>query len=572
MIQSLRSSLLPFALVGLLFLQGCQKTVSIEPQTNQINPTQDSVDSACSYFYFLWGAHAELSKEYDESLQAYQKALVCDPDSDIIQNKIPLLLIKGGKKDEAISYLHNQLQDNPTSIDDRLVLARLFLQDGRNPEAIELYEQVLELEPGREDILLRLGAIYSQQGDYDQSKNIFRKLLKHNNELYFAHIYLARLYLQTNDPSNAQKHYDQALKLNWSADLIHEFSAFYKVTNQHEETVKLYEELIKHDPYDELAQYGLVEALLTLGKENTAIVHLQEMRIFVKAPHTIDLLIGKIYISQNNTDKASPILESLTNSPVSSEAKFLLALINADINEELSLEYLSGIDNNFLDFENAIFLHIKILTNLDRLNEAINILRTHIKDDKKRVPATFSLLSAVYQNSDDPQKAIKALVDGVTYYPKDVELHFELALSYEQEDLHDQAIENMEKVIALEPNHAEALNFIGYVWADNDENLDSALIYIQKANSLKPESGYIRDSLGWVHYKLGNLELAKSHLEAAANQKTDDPHIYHHLGDVYKDLKNFIGAKKAYQKAIKLTDDDVEIDTIQHKIDTLNDN
>lgn len=572
MTHSLRSSFLFFILLGLIYLPGCHKAVSGEPQIDQYPPAQDSVDSACSYFYFLWGAHAELSNEYDESIQAYQKALVCDPDSEIIQNKIPLLLIKGGKKDEAIRYLHNQLLKDPTSIDDRLVLARLFLQDGKNSEAIELYEQVLELEPGREDILLRLGGIYSQQGEYDLAKSIFSKLLKNDNELYFAHIYLARLYLQTNEPNNAQKHYDLALKLNWSTDLIHEISAFYKATNQHEKAVLLYKELIKHDPYDELAQYGLIEGLLKLGKENTAIVQLQEMRNFVQAPHTIDLLIGKIYISQNNTNKASPLLESLIDSPVSSEAKFLLALIYADINEELSLEYLSGIDNNFQDFENALFLQAKILTNLDRLNEAISTLNNHIMNDQKRIPAMFSLLSAVYQNSEDPEKAIAALVDGVTYYPKDVELHFELALSYEQEGLHSQAIQTMKKVITLEPNHAEALNFVGYVWADNNENLDSALIYIEKAHSLKPESGYIRDSLGWVHYRLGNLELAKSHLEAAKNQKIDDPYIYHHLGDVYKDLNNFIEAKKAYQKAIELTEDKVEKDTIQQKIDTLNDN
>lgn len=570
--QFLRSSLPALLLLGLLCLPGCHKAVTVEPQTAQTLSALDSVDSACSYFYFLWGAHAELSNEFEESLQAYQKALVCDPDSEIIQNKIPLLLIKGGKKDEAISYLNNQLQDNPAGIDERLVLARLFLQDGKNAEAIELYEQVLELEPDREDILLRLGAIYSQQGDYDQAKKIFLKLLQNNDELYFGHIYLARLYLQTNEPSNAQKHYDLALKLNWSADLVHETAAFYKVTNQHKEIVHIYEELLQGAPYDELAQYGLIEALLKLGEEDTAIIQLQEMRSFAKAPQTIDLLIGKIYISQNKTDEALLILESLTDSPVSSEAKFLLALINADLNEEVSLEYLSDIDNDFNDFESAIFLQAKILTNLDRLDEAITTLNTHINNDEERIPAMFSFLSAVYQNGEDPKKAIEALEDGVTYYPKDVELHFELALSYEQEGLHEQAIKTMEVVIALEPNHAEALNFVGYVWADNNENLDSALIYIEKAHSLKPESGYIRDSLGWVHYKIGNLDLAKTHLEGAASQKVDDPHIYHHLGDVYKDLKFFNKAKKAYQKALELTEDEVEKDIIQQKIDTLNDN
>ncbi len=69
----------------------------------------------------------------------------------------------------------------------------------------------------------------------------------------------------------------------------------------------------------------------------------------------------------------------------------------------------------------------------------------------------------------------------------------------EQDGKTKQAIKTMHEVLSIKPDHAEALNFIGYIWADNNENLDKALKYIEKAYALDPKSGYIRESLGWVH-------------------------------------------------------------------------
>ena len=103
----------------------------------------------------------------------------------------------------------------------------------------------------------------------------------------------------------------------------------------------------------------------------------------------------------------------------------------------------------------------------------------------------------------------------------------------------------MEKVLELQPDHAEALNYIGYTWADKNMHLEKALEYIFKANELKPDNGFIIDSLGWAYYRLGDFQQAVRELERSVELMPDDPHIFDHLGDVYRSLKKFPEAIKA---------------------------
>ena len=82
------------------------------------------------------------------------------------------------------------------------------------------------------------------------------------------------------------------------------------------------------------------------------------------------------------------------------------------------------------------------------------------------------------------------------------------------------------------------------------EHLDKALEYIKRAVALKPENGYIRDSLGWVYYRLGHLDLAQQELEQAIILSPDDPAIFDHLGDVYLESGQLQKALQVYRKAL----------------------
>ena len=86
---------------------------------------------------------------------------------------------------------------------------------------------------------------------------------------------------------------------------------------------------------------------------------------------------------------------------------------------------------------------------------------------------------------------------------------------------------------------------------------------------LKPDNGFIRDSLGWVEYRLGNFETAKAELLQALDLEPDDPNIHEHLGDVYLALESDDKALASYQKAFELFLEEKDKTRVKKKIDAL---
>jgi len=107
-------------------------------------------------------------------------------------------------------------------------------------------------------------------------------------------------------------------------------------------------------------------------------------------------------------------------------------------------------------------------------------------------------------------------------------------------------------VLRGSPSEARALNFLGYMLADHNLELDEALAMIRRALELDPDNGAYVDSLGWVYYRLGRLESARTELERALKLTGGDPVIYEHLGDVYRDLKLFTMARQQYRLSLSL--------------------
>jgi len=125
----------------------------------------------------------------------------------------------------------------------------------------------------------------------------------------------------------------------------------------------------------------------------------------------------------------------------------------------------------------------------------------------------------------------------------------------------------MQKVIALDPKNANALNYLGYTYADMGENLDEAESLIREALKYKPDDGYITDSLGWVLYKKGLFQEALIYLEKAVQLTSDDPIILEHLGDAYLKVDDIENALKYYQESLRKKTEDTEI--LENKISDL---
>src|SRR5690606_33991930 len=106
-------------------------------------------------------------------------------------------------------------------------------------------------------------------------------------------------------------------------------------------------------------------------------------------------------------------------------------------------------------------------------------------------------------------------------------------IAYERAKQWDKAEADLLQALALFPEQPHVLNYLGYSWVDQGMHLDEAMDMIARAVELRPNDGYIVDSLGWAHYRLGNYEEAVRELERAVELRPEDPVINDHLGDAY---------------------------------------
>lgn len=147
--------------------------------------------------------------------------------------------------------------------------------------------------------------------------------------------------------------------------------------------------------------------------------------------------------------------------------------------------------------------------------------------------------------------------------PGDSEAHFYLANIYDELKNRDAAIVELKKALELKPDYHEALNYLGYLYVEENKNLDQAEIMIKKALEMEPNNGAYVDSLGWFYFKQGKFKEAIKELERASSL-LEDTAIYDHLGDTYLKIDDIENAKLNWQKSLKL---DPAQDKVKEKLE-----
>ena len=133
-----------------------------------------------------------------------------------------------------------------------------------------------------------------------------------------------------------------------------------------------------------------------------------------------------------------------------------------------------------------------------------------------------------------------------------------LANLYYEDKIFDRAEEELQMTLKLDPDFHEANNFLGYLFVENNKNLDEAIHLINKALKAQPQNGAYLDSIGWAYYKKAQVEGRNDYLVVAlkklleAVQFMEEPDIYEHVGDVHYSLGDWDKAVKAWEKAMAL--------------------
>ena len=552
------------SVVPMLMLASCMQIVqqSLEPTLpvsevkSLATPTRfDGVDTQCSYFYFLWGKIAESTGHFDEALDAYEKAVVCDASAEYVIRHLTVLLLRMDRKQQALDWGEKLIGANPEDQKVKMFQADLYGSMGEDAKAIAIYEALLLQQSSDPELLLKLGRQYLNTLDYQKARARFEQLVAVEPDSFMGHYYLARLYRELKFSQKALAAYQKALTLNWTPPLAVEAAEFYESQKMVEEAIAIYQGLLAEDDTSEEAANRLVRIYLSRNQSDKALAVLQDLRKNATDGQKIDFIIGRIFMDQHKYQEAIKIFkEMLAREPGLDLARSLLAMAFYEAGDPAQAKaLLLAVKKEDNGYDDAISLLIKMYAEEKEFQKAIALINRAIKESKGDSQKYYFALASLYEEQGKITEAERVLRDTVRQFPKVENGLFVLGMFFERHGRLDEAMIQMEKVLALSPNDPLALNYIGYSWADRGLNLPQALEYIQKAVAQRPDDGFILDSLGWVFFRRGELQQAVEALEKAIVLEPLDPTIHEHLGDVYLAFHKPQMALETYQKSLALS-------------------
>ena len=209
------------------------------------------------------------------------------------------------------------------------------------------------------------------------------------------------------------------------------------------------------------------------------------------------------------------------------------------------------------------------LSDLERHGEAIAALRAMTDERPERVDAA-SALGDVFRMDERYEEAAAAYDIAVGRLAIVENRHWRLfyvrGIAFERLGDWPEAEADFMRALELEPDQPLVLNYLGYSWVEMGRNLDEAKTMIEKAVELRPNDGYIVDSLGWVAYRLGDFEEAARQLELAVELVPGDPIINDHLGDAYWQVGRLNEARFQWRRVLTLEPEDDLADQVRRKL------
>ncbi len=489
-------------------------------------------------------------------------------------------------------------EKDPKDADSWVMLGRLYSVSHSSPEAQKAFESALKADPENEDALTGLASVYLDLGD-TQAAIAKLKAVTDKNPNERTLVALARAYDDLKDWKDAADARKRALEMGLDDEqVIADLGEDLLKSNQIADALQLYQQLANDEPRNPryqlklaeiyMAQHDLVKARATLEKAKAADpanldVRYNDATLLEQEGH-FDKAVAVLVSMLNDTERKqysegernnrSIFLEKLARDyrqneqyQQAIETFQKLAAFNPDAAPETAVEVIAtyqaqkdfagamreadAAEKKFPKEPAVLVAHAQLLGDTGKIDPAAAELKTLLngKDDR----AIYFELAQVYEKGKRWDDMAKALDQAEKLSPSDedkLNVYFMRGAMLERQKKFDEAEAQFRKVLAIDANNDNALNYLGYMLADRNVRLDEAYEMIKKALDLRPDSGAYMDSLGWLYYRQGKYSDAEG-LLIRALQKQQDPTVHDHLGDVYSKLGKTREAVAQWQASLK---------------------
>lgn len=474
-------------------------------------------------------------KDFDTALESAKEWTELRPDSTLPKEALALVYLARAELDEAESILTALVKNSKDLGQTYRRVADLMVRQEKREGFLPILKRLTELNTDNPDAWYSL-AFFADRDDSDAlaSEAIEKALV---------------------------------LKPEWE-DAALAKAGYLVQDDRMDDYMSFTSEFLERNPDAHKYRLHYARTLVDQGKSEDA---LEQFKLAADSdPENADATyaIGILSIQTENYKQADTYLRRVLEiRPDNDQARLYLGQVSAELEKyELAEEWYTSISSDAYSFEAQRLLGLMKAkqTNVDDAIKHLKSLTPNNDEDRVQLYLTQEQL---LREEDRLQDAREVLDESLDVFPDNGDLLYARALVTAQLDDVDSHEKDLRKLIANEPENAHAYNALGYTLADQTDRVDEALVLVSKALELRPEDPFIIDSMGWVQYRLGNLESARDYLQKALAARPD-AEIAAHLGEVLWKLGEREEAKKIWKEAMKTSpDNDVLKKTVEKHID-----
>jgi tetratricopeptide (TPR) repeat protein len=458
-------------------------------------------------------------------------------------------LESAGKIDDAIAAHRRAIELAPESAEIRAELAGLYARQDRASDALEAAEAALNRDARNREANRILGSIYAAFVDQKQP------IRKGDDPSQYAARAIAGL-----EKARGAGATDLSLELT--------LGRLYLQTGAFDKAIPPLRRVFEEQPTYSEAAWLLSSALQGAGRVDEATRTLHEAVTENPRFYRGHLRLAELYDEQRRWKEAAAAYAAAqtANPRVDLTVRRAAALLNSG-NVTESMAMLQAAMKKNPERPDAALLYLlahaqRQTKDLDGAGATAERLRKMYPDDIRGLYA----LAAVLESKEQYAEAAAVLKDLMARAPDDPSVVYQYAHALDKGGRAADAEAALRGLLSRDPRDANALNSLGYMFAERGERLDEAVELLQRAVTIEPQNPSFLDSLGWAYFRQGKLDLAEAPLTEAAAKLPDNSVVQDHLGDLRFRQNRFAEAIAAWQRSLAGDGDEIDRAAIEKKL------
>lgn len=532
-----------------LVLTACAASNGPSPRASRaIDPTVLGATPSGAY---LSARHAQQIRDNAQAADLYARALAFSPDNPELLRRTFSSMASEGRIDEAAALAERMKKEQ---INIQMATLVLAVHAAKNNQYAKTDAELATLpDSGFNNFISPLLQAWSKaaRGDTAGALKALKPMEETRGFEAFSNLHGALILDLAGDNAGAGERYGKVLAgAGTFIRAVQSVASFYARNGQVDRARDIYRNFEAANPESGLGRVGMAE--LASGVKPERVINNAHEGM---AEALFDLAS---LLHQQNLDEVALVLDRLA---LYLQPDFDIAeLLIADIMEnngqgEKAVAIYETLPANSPFGWPARLRAAAVLDDLGRTDEAVARLDVMANEQPQRLDALVTM-GDILRSRERFGEAVGAYDRAFQRISKLDKRHWGLlyarGISLERTKQWERAESDFVKALEFNPEQPYLLNYLGYSWVERGVNLDQALKLIEKAVKLRPEDGYIVDSMGWVLYMLGSYDGAVTNLERAAELKPQDPVINDHLGDAYWQVGRQMEARFQWRRALAL--------------------